>query len=323
MDNFDVVAGTTLGSAWLDEVQGTDAWTYELANSRLSDKRSKYLQLVLTSTTDEPSHWIFTDIVAREDPTLMEIVYGTTYDNVQNIVDGYVEGLKTVLDPRMFERYVMAKWVSLASGKIFYNFSRILHLRKLGIDSNQPLMFSCDFNISPMSWSIWQQRTGELWCIGQIKVEGRADTETTAKELIRQYDGFSKYICFGDASGKSGSTKSRYTDYEIIQSVFKTAGKQLEVRVPESNPSIRDSANAVNARLLNVRGEVNLYFDKEKAKDVYLSVELTNYRKGTLEKDDSVDKNETSMARTHFGDTVRYLVQQLFPITKKPISRTF
>jgi hypothetical protein len=321
MENFDSVAGTTLGSAWLDEVWNTEKWTYELANSRLSDRNSKYLQLVLTTTTDEPSHWMYTDIVARENKELMEIQYGTTYDNYKNLSDGYVEGLKSVLDTRMFDRFVLAKWVSLSSGKIFYNFSRILHLRNLLYNDRLPVLFSCDFNVNPMCWSIWQQHGRELWCIDQVKVEGRADTETTTKELIRRYYSANQFVCFGDASGQSGSTKSRFTDYEIIQDVFKTSGKSLEMQIPNGNPSVRDSANAVNAKMLNVRGEVSIYFDKERTKDVYLSTEVTSYKTGTLEKDDKMDRDPNSVAKTHFSDTVRYIVYRLFPISPKQTTR--
>lgn len=321
MENFDVIAGTTLGSIWLDEVWGTQAWTYELANSRLSDKKSVHSQLVLTTTTDEPTHWMYTDIIAKENKEIMEIQYGTTYDNEINLSDGYIESLKSVLDTRMFDRYVLSKWVSLATGKIFYNFSRVLHVRKCEYNRNLPLLFSCDFNVNPMCWSIWQQHGKELWCIDEIMVSGKADTETTTRELLNRYPDCQEYHCYGDASGQSGTTKSRYTDYEIIQSLFK--GKNLLSHIPAGNPSVRDSANAVNARLLNTQGETNLYFDKDKCKDVYISTELVSYKAGTLEKDDSIDRDENSVAKTHFGDTVRYIVNQVFPITSKVYGRSY
>jgi hypothetical protein len=172
-----------------------------------------------------------------------------------------------------------------------------------------------------MSWSIWQQHGQELWCIDQIKMLGRADTETAARELRERYPKCTQFIFFGDATGKSGSTKSKYSDYEIIESVFK--GVRFEFRIPESNPSIRDSANAVNARLLNARGEINVFFDKERCPDVYLSCENVSYKPGTHEKDDSIDKNEKTVFKTHFSDTVRYVVNSLFPILPKPIGRSY
>lgn len=320
MDNFDIVAGVTLGSAWLDEVWNTESWTYELTLSRLSDKNSRHRQVVLTTTTDEPSHWMYTDVVAKENPKTMEIVYGTTYDNAENLSEGYIDGLLSLLDKRLVDRYIFAKWVSLSSGKILYNFSRILHLRQLHYDRNIPVMFSCDFNVNPMCWSIWQRHGNELWCIDAITVTGRADTETTAREMLRRYGDNKHFICFGDATGQSGNTKSRFTDYEIIKTVF--TGRNIDFHIPAGNPSVRDSANATNARLLNARGEVNMYFDKERAKEVYLSVETVSYKRGTLEKDDGRDRDPNAIVKTHFNDTVRYIANRLFPLYAKTIGRS-
>ena len=332
MDNFDTVAGTTLGSFWLDEVWNTEKWTYDLALSRLSDKTSKHLQGVLSSTTDEPGHWMYTEIVQKlqfnkpignglKPSDLIEIVYGSTYDNAKNLAPGYIEGLETSLDPKLFQRYVKAAWISLVQGKMFYQFDRDLHLRDLKYDQHLPLFISSDFNIDPMCWSIWQRHKDELWCIDQIMVPGNADTETCCRELATRYfqnpQNHRSLIWFGDASGRSGSTKSQNSDYDIIKAFCRANRLQLNLQVDLSNPSIRDSANAVNARLKNGQGTVNLFFDKHKCPDVILSVEGCSYKPGTSEKDESKDRDPKSRVKTHFGDTVRYIVNQLFPLRQK------
>jgi hypothetical protein len=89
---------------------------------------------------------------------------------------------------------------------------------------------------------------------------------------------------------------------------------QLEFNVDLANPSIRDSANAVNARLKNGKGQANIFFDEQKCPDVILSVEGCSYKPGTTEKDESKDRDPKSRVKTHFGDTVRYIVNQLFPL---------
>jgi hypothetical protein len=329
MDNFDTVAGTTLGSFWLDEVWNTEKWTFDLALSRLSDKNSKLLQGVLSSTTDEPSHWMYTEIVQKlefnkavgkgnKPRDFMEIVYGTTYDNVKNLAPGYIEGLETSLDPKLFARNVLSKWVSLVQGKMFYQFDRKLNIRDLKYESNLPLLVSSDFNVDPMCWSIWQRHKEELWCIDQIMVSGNADTETCCRELASRYfqnpQNLKRVFWFGDASGRSGSTKSQNSDYDIIKMFCRANRLQLEFNVDLANPSIRDSANAVNARLKNGKGQANIFFDEQKCPDVILSVEGCSYKPGTTEKDESKDRDPKSRVKTHFGDTVRYIVNQLFPL---------
>lgn len=334
MENINTISGLTLGSAWADEMWGTERWTYDLIDSRLRDMRSKYLQFVITSNTDEPSHWLYTDIVQKHEfnikPTnglyprdLIEIVYGTTFDNKKNLPPNYIEGLATSLDPKLYQRFVECKWVSLVQGKMFYQFDRELNLRDLKFDHNLPLLISSDFNVDPMCWSVWQQHKDELHCIDQIKVTGGADTGLTCDEVIGRYPWCINFHWFGDASGRSNSTKSKYSDYEIIEGRFREAGKVVTQHIPFGNPSIRDSANSVNAMLKNNKGKARLFFDKNRCPDIILSVEGASYKPGTLEKDDSKDKDPKSRVKTHFSDTVRYVVEELFSLRPKVESRQY
>lgn len=320
MENISIVAGTTLGSAWLDEVWNTEKWTYELVHSRLSDKDSRHLQLVLTTTKDEPMHWMYTEIVQRATAGArdeIELVEGTTYDNEQNLVAGYIRGLKATLDPRIFARFVENKWIALAAGEMFYNFDRNLHMDSIEIDRAAPIIVSSDFNVAPMCWSVWQSPAGrELVCVDQLKIDFDADTELAAREIVARYPWASDYVWCGDATGRARSTKSKRSDYEIIQDVFREERKNLELRVPRSNPSVRDSANAVNSLLRSKDDRVRMYFDRDRCPDVILSVEGARYRPGTLEKDDSADADPHRRDKTHFADTVRYVAAALFPLNK-------
>ncbi len=332
MENIDTISGTTLGSAWGDEMWGTGKWTYDLITSRLSDTRSKMLQFVITSNTDEPEHWLYTDVVQKyelniksEDgfypKDIIELVHGSTFDNKKNLAPGYIEGLATTLDKQMYERFVLCKWVSLGSGKIFYNFDRNLHIKDLSYEKQLPLLVSSDFNVNPMCWSIWQEHGEELWCIDQLMVSGSADTGTCCSEIYSRYFADGKQnrflLWFGDSSGRSGSTKSQNSDYAIIKQFFESKGIDIQIKVPLANPSIRDSANAVNAKLKNAGGKTSIYFDRQKCPDVILSVEGSNYKHGTNEKDESKDRDPNQRVKTHFGDTVRYIVNYKYPLRSR------
>jgi hypothetical protein len=328
MENIDTVSGTTLGSAWGDEMWGTEKWTFDLIDSRLRDMQSKMLQFVITSNTDEPEHWLYTDIVQKyelnikpeggiEPQQLMEVVHGTTFENKKNLPPNYIEGLATTLDAQMYQRFVLCKWVALGSGKIFYNFDRNLHIKELSANKNLPLMVSSDFNVNPMCWSIWQQHGKELWCIDQIMVSGAADTGLCCNELFHRYPEYKYIQWFGDASGRSSSTKSQNSDYDIIKQKCSEQRIHLELKVRAANPSIRDSANAVNVCLKNAKNETLIYFDKRKCPDIILSVEGCKYKPGTQEKDDSNDKDPNARVKTHFGDTVRYIVNEIYPLRHK------
>jgi hypothetical protein len=328
MENINTISGVTLGSAWGDEMWGTEKWTFDLIDSRLRDTKSKLLQFVITSNTDEPEHWLYTELVQKYDLNikpenglhpreLIEVIHGTTFENKKNLPPNYIEGLATTLDKQMFDRFINCRWVSLGSGKMFYNLDRNIHLKDLSVSKDFPIMVSSDFNVNPMCWSIWQQQGRELWCVDQLMVSGAADTQTCCSEIWERYKEHQSWLWFGDASGRSGSTKSQRSDYEIIREFFRSKKIEVDMRVPQANPSIRDSANAVNAMLKNADGISNLFFDRTKCPDVVLSVEGTKYKIGTNEKDDSNDRNDKSRVKTHFGDTVRYVVNQIQPLRKK------
>jgi len=335
MDNFDMVAGMTFGSIWLDEVWKTEKWTYELAISRLSDKRSRHLQMVLTTTKDEPEHWMYTDIVQLLDlgrimeggvkaSEVIELVEGTTYENEWNLAPGFIRTLRATLDPKMFSRYVENKWVSAAAGQMFYEFDRAIHMKTLPVEEYLPLIVSSDFNIDPMCWSIWQMPKGErLNCVDQLKMDFDADTETATKEILNRYPRVRHFVWTGDASGRARSTKSKSSDYQIIRATVEAAGRTIELRVRQSNPSVRDSANAVNGMLKNAEGKARMFFDRTKVPDAILSVEGAKYKPGTLEKDDSADRDPSSRVKTHFADTVRYVADAFFPARPRPIGRQF
>jgi hypothetical protein len=342
MENIDTISGVTLGSAWGDEMWGTEKWTFDLIMSRIRDVRSKMLQFVITSNTDEPDHWLYTEIVQKYELNtigvdgvrprdVMEVIHGTSFENKKNLPDRYIEDQAIMLDKQMYERFIMCKWVSLGAGKMFYNFDRNANISSKAVyDKRLPLMVSSDFNLNPMCWSFWQLHKEELWCIDQLMVTGSADTLTCCKELKNRYfpdqvkvkpdveQPYKKIIWFGDASGRSGSTKSQNSDYDIIENFFRINRIPLEMRVRLANPSVRDSANAVNARLKNSVGKVNLLFNDRRCPDVILSVDGARYRPGTHEKDDSKDKDPNQKVKTHFSDTARYIVNELFPLRHQP-----
>jgi hypothetical protein len=148
-----------------------------------------------------------------------------------------------------------------------------------------------------------------------------ADTETACRELFSRYEEHlkidPKLVWYGDASGKSRSTKSIISDYEIIKKFFSSKGIEVNMKIQPANPSIRDSANEVNSRLKNSLSQVRMAFNKLKCPNTILSVEGTSYKVGTHEKDDSKDRDANSKVKTHLGDTVRYITHTEFPLRQR------
>jgi hypothetical protein len=67
---------------------------------------------------------------------------------------------------------------------------------------------------------------------------------------------------FGDASGKNNDTRSKRSDYDIIEDYLKNKIR-YQMKVPKSNPPIRKRHNLVNAMCKNDKKVVRLFVYKD------------------------------------------------------------
>ena len=100
-------------------------------------------------------------------------------------------------------------------------------------------------------------------------------------------------------------TVSAYTDYGVIREYFRQRGARLSIKVPRSNPTVRDRVGLVNARLCNASGEVRMLVS-EKCKELIDDFEQVSYE----EESTQIDKNK-DRRRTHASDALGYLVWQI------------
>jgi hypothetical protein len=111
---------------------------------------------------------------------------------------------------------------------------------------------------------------------------------------------------YGDASG-SNSHSTGSSDYEIIQKFFKSRfGLTPVQRVPQKNPLIRDRVSLLNAKLLNMDGETNLFVDP-KCKGLIADFEELSYKEGSM-----IPDKEKDSKRSHLSDALGYLLWQEF-----------
>ena len=78
-----------------------------------------------------------------------------------------------------------------------------------------------------------------------------------------------------------------------------------------SHPAIRDRINAVNSALKSASGEHKLYFHP-KCKSIIKTLERQVYKPGTSVPDNS--------GLEHMGDALGYMVEFLYPVTRKYIN---
>lgn len=304
MDNFENLSGLEIGWYWLDEVWQTERAAFDLVNARLRDPRCGQPQGLLTTTLDEPSSWLYDVFVENVQEEFCEVIYARTEDNLKNLPPGYLDLLKRTYDPRLYARMVEAKWVTLSRGRIYYQFDRALHVRPVSLDPALPLAWSHDFNLNPMSSVVAQLKGPEVRVADEIVLETASTPEAIAEFKARGYDQHpAGVVIYGDAAGRAGDTRSKSSDYQILRQAGFTSQK-----VPAANPSLRDRHNAVNTRLENAGGEVNLAIDP-RCRTLIKGLETTTYKSGSGLESESFEQ--------HITTALGYLIHREFPLRGK------
>jgi hypothetical protein len=319
MENFDTVAGVTLGSVWLDEVWATEKWTFDLALSRLSDKRSKHLQMVLTTTKDEPTHWMYTDIVekVRRDEEIegrrasdyIEIVEGRTDENRSNLVDGYIEQQLATIEPRLAKRFIYNEWVSTLDGLCYPYYDPAIHELSRPFDPAKPLCLCLDFNTNPGIWLIAQDSPQLTHVLGEIVLRN-TDVFKMCTEAKRRISGLlgsnatkHRILIYGDHQhGTARGLSAVSSSWELVRGEF--AGYNVEFR-HKSNPRVADRLNATNSRHRNAAGSVRFSHSPD-------CVELRkDYEGVNMEMMMNVSKQGD---RTHASSAVDYMINYEHPV---------
>jgi hypothetical protein len=315
MDSFDTVAGLTLGSVWLDEVWDTERWTYDLAKSRLSDAKSKHRQLVLSTTKDEPNHWMYTDIVqlvradeplpsGRKPSDVIEIVEGSTLDNAGNLTDGYIDEQRATLDERTYKRFILNEWVSVESGLAYPYYSEV-HRSERMLDDRRPLCVSADFNIDPCIWELFQDSPAHTHFFDEI-CQRQTDIWRMCAELKKRLIAVAggsednarrrRTIFYGDyTSAHRRDVSATSASWELIRREF--SGWNAEYRL-ENNPRVMDRVHAVNARMRSADGYVR-FSHSSKCVELRKDCEMVST-------DDLLKSKASAGDRTHASDAAGY-----------------
>lgn len=151
-------------------------------------------------------------------------------------------------------------------------------------------------------------RGGQVHTLDESK--GTANTEELAR-LIRVKFPKNKIICYPDPSGKSRKTSAAIgvTDFSILRE----AGFTVLAR--DKAPALVDSVAAVNRKLLNAAGDVDILISP-KCSGLINSLERTSWLENRPETA-TIDKTQNV---EHFSDGLRYFVDYLWPIIhSKPV----
>ncbi|HWS73663.1 MAG TPA: terminase family protein [Quisquiliibacterium sp.] len=316
MDDPGKIVGFKIGKALVDELdvmkvhQAETAWRKIIA--RLRHKAAGLDNGVDVTTTPEGFQFVYRQWVKEvsakpELAKLYGLVQASTYDNGKNLPDGYIESLRATYPAQLISAYLRGQFVNLTSGAVYPDFDRRLNHSDAELQPGEPLHVGMDFNVLKMAAILCVVREGAPIAVGELT--GVRDTPTMAQLLKERYGGDGRSIVvYPDASG--GNTSSKAAG-ESDLSILRKAG--LTVRANPANPAVRDRVNAVNAQILNARGERRLRVNTRACPVLTEALEQQAY-----DKNGEPDK---TTGHDHPVDGLGYFVANQWPVQSRNITR--
>lgn len=265
--------------------------------------------VIAATNPDEPSHWVYKYFMESPEPT-RHVYYSVTSDN-PFLPKQYIQRLMNTLDPKMVRRMVYGEWLSIKAEVVYYAYTPEGNYRQYDylIDDKKPIIITFDFNIGlgkPMSACLMQYEEvkDEFHIYDESIIQG-ADTNDLLDDMLGRnlFDHKTLYIIRGDAAGKHKDTRSKRSDYDIIQKRLSHANISFVMQVPPANPPIRTRHNIVNGYCKNSLGNHRL-FVYQKAKTVNEGMLKTALLKGASYAED--DKPAYQHVTTALGYAIYF-----------------
>jgi hypothetical protein len=301
-----------ISAAFLEELteNKSEHWPFYDAIKQRIGRLPHIKENILMSATnpDGPEHPAYKHfMIEGQGNPKRHVYYSVTTDN-PFLPEWYVKNLIEDLDPDEVQRMIYGRWLSINRERVYYNFDTQRNFRNEDyiVDLNYPIDLMFDFNIGlgkPMSAAAGQYINGVFHTFKTFIVHG-ADTHEILQEIadsgVLEKD--TNFRVFGDASGRNRDTRSKKNDYDIIDRFLRLyMTKEMlpieyELRVPRSNPKIRERHNTVNARFLNGNKKVAFYAykDAKACIDGFLNTKLK--KGGSYIEDDSYEFQHVTTA---------------------------
>lgn len=203
-----------------------------------------------------------------------------------NVPQDELEAAALQLDPRSFRQEYCASFETYA-GRVVYAFSRADNVVPYKYNPTLPINIGMDFNVNPMSATVWQDDGEMVRQIGEI-VLPTSNTDEMAHEITRRFgrEGFepgrktvSHITIYPDPAGaQRRSSSGGRTDIGILRE------NGFVVAALRSHPPVRDRLNVMNRCFRSASGKVLATIDPHCTRSIEAYERLV-FREGTNEPD--------------------------------------
>jgi len=257
--------GASFGWAWGDEIQeaSNEDITTVLGRMRGSPDPKTFYTLTPPRGNPDIDEMIYGD-------KHIPVVFGTTYDNAENLPPGYIKGLEDRFDKYTFAREVMCERVTMAGFNWLYMFDRNINVSPLAVyQPNEVVYISFDFNCNPFVCTLahrgYNKETGKKYIhyfdtivLTPDMCQGLEYIDAIIREIKQrtyQQSLSNKYMITGDVSGRKEDIVSKVgvVAWSKILDGFRIAKQQIIL--PNVNPTHIDGRILCNS-IISKYGEV-------------------------------------------------------------------
>lgn len=239
-DNMDMIEGSKWDFAVLEEGSLWNEADMSTAFSRVRRGRADHMKLIAGLAEDE-DFWLY-DYIERGGFQYFQV---STKENMQNLPREYLDELRRMFPGELGKRYIDGDKVSLRKMPVHPVYKHEIHRnsylsrRLTGYDPYRPLYITFDFNVAPVTVTLWQVKPVKFSVIRTEKATGLPFETTEIKNIICQVDEFEEWrfgtrgackaiyekyrdhsaggVITGDASGNARDTRNvSMTDWSII-----------------------------------------------------------------------------------------------------------
>lgn len=219
-----------------------------------------------------------------------------TWPSADILPNEELEAARRQLDNRTFRQEYEGSFEG-ASGRVYYAYAAEQHEDAgIELDMRLPIILSCDFNVDPCIWEACQTDGKTVRVFDEINFSN-TNTVEMGKAAKARYGGHpAGVVVYGDSAGNSRTTAG-LSDYAILSELGFT-----NQRIKRANPAVKDRVNAVNAMLVNTKGEVRLKHHPI-CKALRRDLETVVWTESGAE----IDKRER--IKTHASDALGYFIE--------------
>jgi len=304
VDDFERLRGTNLAWFGLDELTYTQEEAWLRLEGRLRDPNASRL-CGFAAWTPKGYDWVYRKFVAKAAPAY-EVIFAKPAENRHLLArdPDFYNRLRDSYDEKFYAQEVLGDYLNQDGSRVYNAFERKEHVQETSLNQRQQIFWAMDFNVDPMSSVIVQITDGRIRVLDEIVIRHGTTRQACRAFLAKYRKHLPGVVICGDASGFAQQT-SGLSDYDMVQEEFMQESiVKISLKVPKSNPNVRDRIRLMNMKLKSANGDVAMTIDP-KCKELIMDFEQVCYKAETGQ----IDKDRDRM-RTHLSDALGYLVWQ-------------